>query len=97
LKEEFSNFNPKIMQIDPYWTNHCATGAIGAEIDDLLNIPELTFSKRSARSQGFDRCDFFGRENIDVWNPFKSDSNRTTGGAHCTMGAGIQLHQLNHG
>jgi hypothetical protein len=97
LKEQFPDFNPEILQVDPYGTNHGATVAIGAEVDALLKIPDLTFLKRSARSQCLDGGELFGRENIDIWNSFKSDSNRATGGAHCTMGAGVQFHQLNHG
>jgi hypothetical protein len=97
LKQESPDFYPQILQVNPYRTNHCATVAIGAKVDALLKIPDLTFLKRSARSQCLNGSELFGREDIDIWNPFKSDTHRATGGAHSTMGAGIQLHQLNHG
>jgi hypothetical protein len=97
LKEQFSDFYPQILQVDPYRTNHCATVAIGAKVNALLKIPEFTFFQPSARSQCLNGSKLFGRENIDVRNPFKSDTNRATRGAHSTMGTGVQFHQLNHG
>jgi hypothetical protein len=97
LKEKPSDFYPQVLKVDPYGTHHCATVAIGANIDALLKIPDLTFPERSAGSQCLNGGELFGRKNIDVWNPFKGDRNRTTGCAHSTMGAGVQFHQLNHG
>jgi hypothetical protein len=96
LKEKIPDFYPQILQVDPDGTNHGTTVAIGAKIDALLEIPDLAFLKRSARSQCLDGGELFGRENIDVRDPLKSDRHGTTGGAHCTMGAGVQLHQLDH-
>jgi hypothetical protein len=97
LKEEFPDFYPQILQVDPYGTNHGTTVAIGAKVDALLKIPDLAFFERSARGQCLDGGEFFRRENINIWDPFENDSNRTTGGAHSTVSAGVQLHQLNHG
>jgi hypothetical protein len=97
LKEEVPDFYPQILQVDPNGTNYGTTVAIGAKVDALLKILDLAFLKRSARSQRLDGGELFRRENIDVWNPLKSDRHRTAGGAHRTMGAGVELHQLHHG
>jgi hypothetical protein len=97
LKEESPDFYPQTLKVDPYGTHHCTTVAIGAKVDALLKIPDFTLLERSARSQSLNGGELFGRGNIDVWNPIKGDRNRAPRGAHATMGAGVQFHQLNHG
>jgi hypothetical protein len=75
LKEEFFDFNPKILQIDPRWTNHCATVAMGTKVDSLLNIPELFQGKFLARNKSPDGGKLLRGKNIVIGNPLEGDSN----------------------
>jgi hypothetical protein len=97
LKEKVPDSYPQILQVDPDGTNHGAAVTIGAKIDAFLEVLDLAFPKRAAGCQCLDGGELFRRENIDVWDPLKSDGHRTTGSAHGTMGASVQLHQLDHG
>jgi hypothetical protein len=96
LKENFPDIKPQFLQVNPRWTDHSATVAIGTEIDPFLNIPELFRGKFLAGGKCPDGGNFLRGENIDIGNPLEGDSNGALRTAGSAMHTGIEFHQLYH-